>query len=172
MNFQAQYQLLLWMIAVGMFLGAMFEVYRQCHKVFKFRTLLLHFLDVCYWLMAAFLVFMVLYQKADGELRLYSLVFLALGAIIHYVLFKNWTIKGTNLIIKIVTALINSGKWVLYHFFYRPLMAVWRLVRWLWQIVLKLWKLILVVITTLVGFVAGVVHWTIQRVRKLLKLKK
>ena len=165
MNLQAQYQILLSMLAIGIFLGAVFEVYRQCHRRYKFRRIVLHLLDSCFWIMAALLVFYAFYKGASGEIRFYSLCSLAAGVGTHYVVLRKWTIKATDIVIHCLNSIFKGCWWMIMTFLVKPCLLVMKLIK-------KIWKLLVLVITALVGFVGGMLHWMLQRCGNLFKKRK
>ncbi|OEF95765.1 spore cortex biosynthesis protein YabQ [Desulfuribacillus alkaliarsenatis] len=172
MEFQAQYQLLLYMFLTGAGLAAVFESYRQCHNIYKFHKLLLHLLDFVFWVVAALLVFSILFVKAGGELRFYSLVFLGLGAIFHYYFIRRVTIRVTHTVIRIVTVTVNICKTIIYYLIIKPILLLWYIAKMIWQLILKVWSFLLLMLTTLVGVIGGMLNWTLQRGKKLFKIKK
>jgi spore cortex biosynthesis protein YabQ len=171
-DFQTQYQVLISMLLVGAFLEAVFEAYRQCHKIYKFRRLLLHFLDTCFWIMASLLVFSVTYVKAMGELRFYSLCFLGLGAIIHYVLLRKWTIKVTNMVIHSIKTVVRGIKWIVTKLIISPCIFAWRILCKLWMLLAGIGQWLVLVIMALVGLLGSVVHWFVCRCGSLFKKNK
>ncbi|OEH84349.1 hypothetical protein BHU72_11125 [Desulfuribacillus stibiiarsenatis] len=172
MDFQAQYQVLLWMTFLGIAMGAIFEAYRVCHSKFKFKRYVLHFLDTCYWVTAALAAFVILYTKAAGEIRVYSLMAIVMGAIIHQYTLRNWTVRITNSIIKIVNTIFKALTWLIMNFIVRPALFLWKVLLFIWLQVQKVWKLLLIIGTTLVGFFLGVVNWIVLRATNLFKKKK
>jgi len=171
-DFQTQYQVLLSMLLVGVLLEAVFEAYRQCHKVYKFRRILLHFLDTCFWIMASLLVFSVLYVKAMGEVRFYSLCFLGLGAMIHYLLLRKWTIKLTNMVIYSIKTIVKSIKWIITKLIINPCLFVWRILCKLWMLLASIGRWLFLVIMSLVGLLGGMIHWVVRRCGSLFKKNK
>ncbi len=164
MDFQTQYQIVWLMLLVGIFLGAVFEVYRHFHKQYKFRKLILHFLDSCFWIMAALLVFYVLYTRAAGELRIYYFLFVIVGVTTHHLLLRQITMRVTNFLIYIISTITRTVKWVIKVLLINPVMFFWKIGK-------KLWNLVFLAITALVGVILGVLHWVVSRCKNLFRKK-
>jgi len=163
-DFQTQYQIVWLMLLTGIFLSAVFEVYRHFHKRYKFRKLILHFLDSCFWIMAALLVFYVLYTRASGELRIYYFLFVIAGAITHHLLLRQITMNVTHVFIYIISTIVRSVKSIVKILIVNPLMFILEIGK-------KIWNLIFLAITALVGVTLGVLHWISSRCKIFFRKK-
>src|SRR5690625_4617312 len=113
------------MIVGGIYLGIATETFRRISVVWRKWTFLIYFLEIGYWIFQTCLLFFVLYQVNNGELRVYIFLACLLGFSMYQVLFKatyqrilEWIIKVivtvTNGIIKVIdTMIVRPIKWII-----------------------------------------------------------
>lgn len=113
------------MIIGGVYLGFATETFRRVSIHWKNQKIVTYFLEISYWMIQTCLLFFVLYQVNDGELRVYVFLACILGFSIYVVIFKEiykrfleWTfnviltiVKG---IIKVIdTLILRPVKWMI-----------------------------------------------------------
>lgn len=86
LSLNAQASLFLLMVAAGGCIGLLYDVLRIFRKMIPHRGILMQFEDGLYWVVVIFLMFLVLLQKNNGEIRVFVLVGAFLGMILYYLL--------------------------------------------------------------------------------------
>lgn len=134
MNLSSQILSLLVMIASGLILGILFDIYRVVASQLHFRRWLIALLDMVYWIIATVFVFLMLYLSNSGEARLYVFLGLFMGTIIHYVYFSQLTIKMVLKWIRWTKKLIHFLVRLYHVLIITPLMFIYRSARILLRI--------------------------------------
>ncbi|MBU2700676.1 spore cortex biosynthesis protein YabQ [Sporomusaceae bacterium BoRhaA] len=81
---ESQLATFLWLALTAIALSFLFDCYRFMRKTLRLRVLTTAVADLCFWLLAALIVFSVLLCSNGGEMRLYVFISLALGALFYY----------------------------------------------------------------------------------------
>lgn len=80
-------------VAEGVGLVLVYDMFRILRRILKHGTVLIGMEDICYWVFCTIAVFLLLYQKNDGMLRLFAFVGILTGMAIYYLLFSRFIIK-------------------------------------------------------------------------------
>ena len=107
-------------IVIGMSAGLLYDYYRAVRAVCKLRRVGTFVGDVIYWLVTTAIVFFMLLWGTWGELRLYVLIGIGLGALLYFQLFSRAAYRVFRLKFHII-----QRTWAL---------LLWT-VNWLWLIV-------------------------------------
>jgi spore cortex biosynthesis protein YabQ len=75
-------------IVIGMSAGLLYDYYRAVRAVYKLKGIGTFVGDVLYWLVTTVVVFGMLLWGTQGELRLYVLIGIGLGALLYFHLFS------------------------------------------------------------------------------------
>lgn len=102
MNAASQWSTIGWMIACGLSMGLVFDLYRAVSHRFRIPRWLLPALDLAYWAAATLVVFRVLLIHNHGEVRLYVFLGLGIGVTGYFGVFS----AG---ILKIAARLLDAG---------------------------------------------------------------
>lgn len=81
---ESQLATFLWLALTAIALSFLFDCYRFMRKTFRLRVWTTAVADLCFWLLAALIVFFVLLCSNGGEMRLYVFISLALGVLVYY----------------------------------------------------------------------------------------
>ncbi|WP_276357737.1 spore cortex biosynthesis protein YabQ [Cohnella caldifontis] len=111
MNAAAQWSTIGWMVACGLAMGLVFDLYRVVSHKFRIPRWLLPALDLIYWAAATVVVFRVLLGHNHGEVRLYVFLGLGIGVTGYFGLFS-------PRVLKIFARLLDAGA---------------RLAAWIWK---------------------------------------
>ncbi|MDD4238539.1 MAG: spore cortex biosynthesis protein YabQ [Desulfotomaculaceae bacterium] len=107
-------------IVIGMSAGLLFDYYRAVRAACKLRRVGTFVGDVVYWLVTTAMVFIMLLWGTWGEVRLYVLIGIGLGALLYFQLFSRAAYRIFRLKFHILHRI-----WVL---------LLWSL-NWLWLVV-------------------------------------
>jgi len=106
-----QVQTLVFMLFSGIIIGLILDVYYILRFKFKLKGYILAFLDIFYWLLAAFIFLSLLYYSNFGELRLYIYFISIFGFYLYFKFFssffKNIILAILNFFEKLFGFLIN-----------------------------------------------------------------
>jgi spore cortex biosynthesis protein YabQ len=107
------------MIGSGLGLGVLFDVYRVLTGQLNVPRWFISLLDILYGVIAAILVFRVLYYSNHGQLRMFVFLGLIFGIIVYY----RWL---TDLVTRIVKTMIRIVKWIIDVCIIVPIQAVYK----------------------------------------------
>jgi|SRR5690625_2476621 len=96
------------MILGGIYLGFATETYRRIAISWQNKPVLTYFLEITYWILQTCVLFFVLYQVNNGELRIYIFIACLLGFSIYKVLFQKIYQRVLEWIIKIVVTIVTG----------------------------------------------------------------
>lgn len=103
MSLEAQFLTLAMMIASGIGMGAAFDGYRVVSHELRIGRLWIPVLDLLYWLAATLVVFRVLTETSEGEVRFYVFIGLFIGISFYF-----WLLSGT--VIKLIRWSIGAAR--------------------------------------------------------------
>ncbi|WP_409343896.1 spore cortex biosynthesis protein YabQ [Paenibacillus sp. MBLB4367] len=105
MTLNEQFLTLGLMFGCGWALGILFDTYRVLTGQLRLPRLLIHLLDLIFWLTATLLVFRVLFYSNYGQVRLFVFIGLVAGGSFHYCF-------TTGITVKLVMGIIRVVKWL------------------------------------------------------------
>lgn len=104
----------------GFLIGIVFDIFRILRKSFKTPDIITNIEDVCFWILACFIILFSFLRFNNGELRLYIFASEILGIIIYMIYiskhFININVKVIKLIKKVLIIIFYPLK-VLFKFF-------------------------------------------------------
>ncbi|NLC19960.1 MAG: spore cortex biosynthesis protein YabQ [Clostridiales bacterium] len=110
-------------VYTGMILGLIYDLNRTIRRIFKPGRWLVGVLDLLFWLIAAAIVFTVLYFANNGEIRLYNFIGLAIGWSLYLLTISPWILKlldllyrGVNMVVSRIIALVSWPFRMIYNF--------------------------------------------------------
>lgn len=143
MNPSVQWITLLYMLAAGACMGAAFDTYRVMSQKLRFPGWLIAVLDLSYWLASALLVFRLLYEGNQGQLRFYAFLGLFLGVWVYFLIFSVMVQKFVVMLIQIVDRTLRLLYKLLGILIGMPLLWLWKVLLWLLRLLGRMVRFIL-----------------------------
>lgn len=109
----------------GMIVAFIYDVFRVGRRAIKSGNLIIYFEDFIYWIIAAFVLFGIVYYSNDGEIRGYVFIGAIQGIIIYALLLSQVVMKVFLFIIGIIYKIIVT----LFNFLLIPVKIVYKIVR-------------------------------------------
>ncbi len=162
MSLPVQFYTLLTMIAMGSLFGVMLDTYQRFLMRSRRKRWIVFINDLLFWLIQGILIFYVLFQVNDGELRFYLFLALLCGFSAYQALFKNIYMGLLNQLIQWVQAMIRFGLRMLNALIYQPLKGLYLLIV---TILLYIGKTLL----ALVNLAWKVIEWVLNIIFKWIK---
>ncbi len=123
-------------VAGGLIIGFVFDIFRILRKVVKTANFITYLEDILFWILAAIIIFALVFITNNGELRWYEFLGVLLGVIFYNLIFSSYVIKISvtvvNFIKKIVAWLIKVILFpiaFIYRIFKRPCRAFRRFIK-------------------------------------------
>jgi spore cortex biosynthesis protein YabQ len=138
------------MLASGVLIGLLFDLYRVLARELHFPRWLIPLLDLLYWLIATVLVFRMLLYGNFGQVRLFIFLGLFAGYTLYFLVLSEGAVRLILFIIRIVEAIIHFLVRTVEICIIRPVMLLYKLV------------------VTLLGFVTAVAIFLYKVVLQLL----
>lgn len=107
-------------------LGAVFDTYNTITGASTWLRWLRPAADICFWLVAAGVVFFVLFTTDDGRLRLYTLPLLVIGYLLYRLWFHRQVVRSSFLVVRFISGVVHVVWRVVY------VTAVWPVQQVLW----------------------------------------
>jgi spore cortex biosynthesis protein YabQ len=107
-------------IVIGMSAGLLYDYYRAVRAAYQLRKIGTFVGDIIFWLVTTAMVFFMLLRGTYGELRLYVLIGIGLGALLYFHLFSRAAYRIFRL---------------KFHFIHRTWALFLCTVHWLWFVV-------------------------------------
>lgn len=98
-----QFYILISFFVTGIVIGIIFDMFRVTRKAFKTPNILIYIEDALFWILAGFILLFTICTFTDGQIRLYMILMLVLGALIYF-------ITISKLFIRINTKILNFIK--------------------------------------------------------------
>lgn len=136
--------ILLAAMATGALLFFVYDLLRIMRRLIPHGTLWVAVEDVLFWLGSAVVIFVMLYQQADGSLRGFSIGGVVIGMLLYAFVLSPFIVKGSVFLLeKILYVLFRPLVW-LFRLFLRPFRIFGRkgskALRFLKKRLKKLWK--------------------------------
>ncbi|WDL98984.1 spore cortex biosynthesis protein YabQ [Alicyclobacillus sp. ALC3] len=126
------------LVAAAALLGALFDVYNTVTGASKVLRFFRPVADLAFWLVAAVLVFFVLFSTDDGRLRLYTFPLLVIG----YLLYRSWfhrrVVRSAFVVVRIVQAVLRFFWRIIYRLLIWPLQEAMLAVRFILRLVYRI----------------------------------
>lgn len=108
----------------GILIAFIFDLFRIKRKAVVTGNLLTYFEDLLYWIIAALVLFAVVYYANEGELRGYILIGIVIGAALYIVLLSRTVIKITLKLIRLVYKILE----LLWHIISYPIKFILKVI--------------------------------------------
>lgn len=158
MTLGMQFWTMFMMMCGGIIMGAIYDFFRLLHEQLKLPRWTIIPLDIIYWIVATILIFQLLYNSNQGQLRMFVYVGMVVGVLLYYFLFSKTTTQVLlfifkmikeiyRVIVRIIHILIVKPAIILYKAFLLILRFLQLFAIFLYKIMLQLlyplWKIIL-----------------------------
>ena len=173
MTLTTQFYTLIAMIGMGSCFGAALDTYQHFLKRAERKRWIVFFHDLFFWLIQALLIFYVLLNVNEGELRFYSLLALLCGFAGYQALLKNGYMRILGLLIRIVTEIIRLIRKIVDVILVKPVIIIVTslifLVKMIISFLLSFLKMgFRVILFTLKIFIYSPVRWALRLVFNML----
>ena len=167
MSLTIQFQTMLAMIGMGLYVGAALDTYGRFVKRRNVFHLLTAVNDILFWLVQGLFVFYVLFIVNNGELRVYIFLALLCGYAAYQSLFRKIYIRLLEWFISFIVSCFRLIRNIFLTIFVRPVKTILKL----------LFTLCMMIVTSLVTVVLFIlkllwrpIRFLLVKVSKLLKL--
>lgn len=129
MSLSVQFLTLFMMFASGFILGVLYDVYRVSAGSIQLQRWTVSIFDIFYWLAATLIVFKMLYESNQGEVRLFVFIGLLLGAWFYFHYISTYTVTIVKRLLKLIrriSAWIYRGLELLV---FRPVFFLYKIIR-------------------------------------------
>ncbi|NLD47784.1 MAG: spore cortex biosynthesis protein YabQ [Clostridiaceae bacterium] len=109
----------------GMLVAFIYDVFRVGRKAIKSGNLIICLEDFTYWIIAAFVLFGIVYYSNDGEIRGYVFIGVIQGIVIYALLLSRIVMKVFLFIIGVIYKIIIT----LFSFLLIPFKIVYKIIR-------------------------------------------
>ncbi|GAK04881.1 LOW QUALITY PROTEIN: spore cortex biosynthesis protein [Geomicrobium sp. JCM 19037] len=150
MTLAIQFQTFLAMLAAGSFIAIQLDVYHRLLPQRARSKWPQAILDLGFWIVQAVLVFYVLFNMNDGELRIYIFIAILFGFWVYWLTFRPVFLQLLEGIITVVDGIYRFIRKVFYLFLWLPVV-------WLYQGIVHL-----------LNFILTVLHWIVVQLSKIL----
>ena len=100
---QQAYLFLIYLIS-GILIGVLFDIFRILRRSFKTIDFITYIEDIIFWIFTGAFLMFILIRFSNGEIRLYSIIALALGCVCYMLTISKFFVKIN---VKIVTYIKN-----------------------------------------------------------------
>jgi len=98
-------------IVVGAAIGLFYDAFRVLRKTARHNGLAVQLEDLIFWLAATGLTFYYMLHRNYGEIRLFSLVGVAVGALLYFATVSRWVVvvfvTVVNYILRVIAAVVR-----------------------------------------------------------------
>jgi spore cortex biosynthesis protein YabQ len=127
-SLQVQFITMGMMIACGIGLGVLYDVYRVLMNTFHPPKWLTALFDLMYWIFATLFVFRTLFWSNQGEVRVFIFIGLIMGVWTYFVWFSPTIIRMVQWSIKVIKKLIQIGIRLFQLLVIKPILFLYRCV--------------------------------------------
>lgn len=173
MTLTVQFYTLIAMIGMGSCFGAALDTYQHFLKRAERKRWIVFFHDLFFWLVQALLVFYVLLNVNEGELRFYSLLALLCGFAGYQALLKNGYMQVLGLMIHIITGIIRLFRKIIGVILVKPVIIIVTSLIFLVKMIISALSSLLglglrIILKTLKIFLYSPVKWVIRLIYRML----
>ena len=91
----------------GLLSGVLFDIFRVSRKAFKIPNILVYIEDVLFWILTGAIVLFTIFAFTDGQIRLYMILVMILGAFIYLITVSKYFIIINTKIINLIKTIIK-----------------------------------------------------------------
>lgn len=103
---EQQLLVFLYFIAVGLITGLIFDFFKAFAKVFSFSRRIIFFMDLILCLLAALIIYQILYLLNYGEVRLFVFIALVFGMFFYYLVLSVFMYRNLLIIFRALRSII------------------------------------------------------------------
>lgn len=100
------YSFLIYFIS-GILIGIFFDIFRALRKSFATPDIITYLEDILFWLFTGFFLLVVLFYFSNGEIRIYHIIGLLLGATFYIISISRFFIKVNVFILTFIKNMIS-----------------------------------------------------------------
>lgn len=108
MSVTAETTLFLIFLLVGIIIGLLFDIFRILRKSFKTPDFITYIEDIGFGILAGVILIFSIIVVNNGELRLFILLGIALGAILYFLTLSKLIIKVSVTILKVIINIVSQ----------------------------------------------------------------
>ena len=127
---------------VGIIIGMLFDFFRILRRSFKTKDFITYFEDIFFWIITGIIIIYSMYKFSDGELRLFMVIGICMGATMYFFTISKYIIKICvwiiNLLRKIIMFPINLIKRLIIIIFKPITIVCINLLKWRRKIIYKI----------------------------------
>ncbi|RTE08064.1 spore cortex biosynthesis protein YabQ [Paenibacillus whitsoniae] len=127
MTLHTQFYTIYMMVLSGIYIGAIFDVFRVLAGKLRLPRWTIPLIDGLYWIVATILVFRNLIASNDGQVRVFIFLGIGIGICFYFGLLSPWVIRLTLLLIRIVIAIYRFLKKTVEIVLIKPIIGLYRL---------------------------------------------
>lgn len=86
----------------GIVIGILFDIFRITRRTFNTPNILTYIEDILFWILSGMLLLYVIFTFTTGEIRLYMIIILIIGAIIYFISISKYIILINTKIIQFI----------------------------------------------------------------------
>jgi spore cortex biosynthesis protein YabQ len=116
------------MLASGVLIGILFDLYRVLAHELRFPRWLIPLFDLAYWASATVLIFRVLFYSNFGQVRLFVFLGLFAGYTLYFLVLSRTSMRVIRWVIGVVEALVRFIVQVFQVCVIRPVVALYKFV--------------------------------------------
>ncbi len=93
---------------LGIILVLAYDCLRICRRLFRHGPVWISLEDLCYWLIAGFIIFAMLYTKNEGLIRGFSMGGIAIGMLLYNQFISRYTVYYISLVFEKIMHLVTK----------------------------------------------------------------
>jgi len=108
LSMQGQAFVFLAAVVTGFACGFVFDLFRVFRKAIRHGTILTQIEDAIFWVLAAFIVFYVMFTLNEGEVRAFSVLGAFLGMVLYFSTISRVIMKVSSKIIEMIKKVLRK----------------------------------------------------------------
>lgn len=128
----------------GILIGFLFDIFRILRKSFKTNDLVTYIEDIIFWILTGIIILFSMCKFCDGELRGFTIIGIAMGAILYMLTISTYIIKVAVFIINILKTIIEKTLSIIIYPFkliFKPISIICINIRkWFLELINKIYK--------------------------------
>lgn len=91
----------------GLIIGIIFDIFRITRKTFKLPNIITYIEDALFWILTGAIILFTIYVFTDGQIRLYMILMLIIGAFIYFMFASKYFIKINTKVLDFIKLIIR-----------------------------------------------------------------
>lgn len=109
----------------GILIGFLFDIFRILRKSFKTNDLITYIEDIIFWILTGIIILFSMCKFCDGELRVFTILGIAIGVILYMLTISTYIIKISVFIINIIKSIIGKIISIIIY----PFKLIWNIIK-------------------------------------------